>query len=72
VFTIFDPLPWWIGETARKVFVDPRGIAPSLAHLMFTYAIVLLFTAIQWYAIGAIVRRVVAGRATSATTMSWR
>jgi hypothetical protein len=72
IFTIFDPLPWWIAETARTVFVDTRGSAPRLAPVMFVYAIVLLFTAIQWYAIGAIVGRVVAGHATSATTMSLR
>ena len=72
VFTIFDPLPWWIADTVRKVFFDTRGIAPSLAHGMVIHVIVLLCTAIQWYAIGAIVRRMVAGRATGATTMSLR
>ena len=71
-FAVGDVLPITLARAAARLFFDTRGIGPSGAQMLFSHVAMLVLTAAQWYVVGAVIRRWLFSRETTAVTTRFR
>ena len=71
-FVLADVIPFTVANAARARVFDTRGTGPFLAQMLVWNVVLLTLTAVQWYVVGALVRRWLFSRESRAVPVRFR